>query len=210
MPPLGISEITESAVSLILIAGLVFLVYLFTRKFKSKNTSLDALVELNDDTNQVKHKPTENTYEGLREMAFSVTPDQLGIKISEGQQTVYGVIMDWEMGGAISSTIAYLSGDASMYLSTGGGIIGGGHHKNVNAAVRTFVNRATDALRYAKLTKEHSLPELNSVKFYLLTVNGIYVAQESMESFENGSSPLLGLFEEGNKVLTELRMISEK
>ncbi len=50
--------------------------------------------------------------------------------------------------------------------------------------------------------------ENDNVKFYFFTDKGIYVGQEVMSNFENSSSKWLGLFEESNIVLTELRKIS--
>ncbi|MFT5780615.1 MAG: hypothetical protein ACI837_003578 [Crocinitomicaceae bacterium] len=203
---LGTYEITRDIATLLLIAVAVFLVYLFTKKSTKKKSHEK---EIEDNPENLEGKTPENPYEGLRNMAFSVDYEQLGIKIPDGQKTVYGVIMDWEMGGAISTTVAYQSGGASMYLSTGGGIIGGGHHKNVRAAVRAFVDLAANALPLANLAEGTPLPEANTIRFYLLTNDGTYVVQESMERFEDNSSPLVWLFDEGNKVLTELRLISD-
>ena len=118
--------------------------------------------------------------------------------------------MDWEMGGATASTVTYQTGDASLYLSSGGGVIGGGQHKNVNSAVKSFVNLAQSYLDKTIKTELTPLPNTDEMKFYLLTNKGIFVGQEHMKNFENNSSPWLKLFEEGNRVLTELRKTSEK
>lgn len=153
---------------------------------------------------------TENAFEGLRDMAFSATPEQLGLSLPTNKTVVYGVIMDWEMGGATATTVSYQTGDASLYLSSGGGIIGGGQHQSVNSAAKQFVNLAQTFLDKTVKTETTPLPSTDDVRFYLLTNNGTFVGQETIKNFENNSSSWQKLFEEGNNVLTELRKTSEK
>lgn len=156
------------------------------------------------------HRTQENAYEGLRTMAFKVTPEQLGLTLPTNKRIVYGVIMDWEMDGSTATTVAYLSGDASLYLSTGGAVIGGGQHQNVNSAAKQFVSVAQAFLDSTTRAEKTALPSTNEVKFYLLTNKGVFVGQEKMINFENSSSSWLKLFEEGNIVLAEIRKTSEK
>jgi hypothetical protein len=118
--------------------------------------------------------------------------------------------MDWEIRGTIASTVAYQTGDASLYLSSGGGVIGGGQHQNVNSASKQFVSLAQTFLDKTTKTEATSLPVTDEVKFYLLTNKGIFAGQETMKNFENNTSAWLKLFEAGNNVLTELRKTSEK
>ena len=151
----------------------------------------------------------DNAFDGLRNMAFSSTPTELGLSLPIDKTIVYGVIMDWEMGGATATTIAYQTGDASLYLSSGGGVIGGGQHQNVNSAAKQFVSLAQKFLNKSTKTETTPLPDREMVKFYLLTNKGVYVGQDIMKNFENSTSVWLELFEEGNNVLTELRKTSE-
>lgn len=152
---------------------------------------------------------TENAFEELRNMAFTATPEQLELSLPADKTVVYGVIMDWEMGNGITTTVSYQTGDASLYLSSGGGVIGGGQHENVSSAAKQFVSLAQTFLDKTIKTQTIPLPAIDQVKFYLLTNNGIYVGQELIKNFENNSSEWLKLFEEGNKVLTELRQTTE-
>lgn len=152
----------------------------------------------------------ENPYEELRNLAFTTTPLQLGLSLPTNNTVVYGIIMDWELGGATATTVSYLTGDASLYLSSGGGVIGGGQHQNVNTEAKQFVNLAQTYINKAAKTEITPLPLNNEVKFYFLTNKGIYVGQEKIKNFENNTSSWLKLFEEGNNVLTELRKTNEK
>jgi hypothetical protein len=152
----------------------------------------------------------ENAFVGLRNMAFSRTPEQLKLSLPTNKTIVYGIVMDWEINGAIATIVSYQTGDASLYLSTGGGVIGGGQHENVSSAAKHFVSLGQSFLDKAKKTEKTTLPETGVIKFYLLTNKGIFVDQEQMKNFENRSSTWLSLFDHANILLTELQKTAEK
>lgn len=192
-------------IGLVLAGGLIFYLISFRSKFISENK---------DKTDQGKMLPKvrqtkENAYEELRNIAFTVTPEQLGLLFPADKTIVYGIVMDWEMGGATATTVAYQTGDASLYLSSGGGVIGGGQYQNVNNASKQFISLAQTFLDKVVKVDKTSLPTTNEIKFYFLTNNGVYVGKEQIKNFENNSSLWLKLFEEGNNILSELRKISD-
>src|ERR1019366_9173679 len=67
-----------------------------------------------------------DTYEQLRNLAVNVTPAQLKLAIPESTTLVYGVVMDWNLNESVMTLAAYITGAASLYLSSGEGINGGG------------------------------------------------------------------------------------
>ena len=173
---------------------------------KPKNESAD-----NQKSNQTEDKSEqqENPFNSLRPMALSVTPEQLRLESSD-ETKVFAIVMDWDLGTGIATIAAYKTGDASMYLSSGGGVIGGGQHENVRQSVFTYVQLGQEFLSKSKKTESTPLPDKDSVRFYLLTNKGTYYAQEEMKNIENESSDWLRLFEEANKVLAELRKTTEE
>jgi hypothetical protein len=152
----------------------------------------------------------DNPFEELRNIALNATADQLGLQITEDLTKVYGIVMDWDIGNGVVTTVSYETGDASMYLSSGGGVIGGGQHDNVRAVVGPYIKLGQGYLGKATKTETTPLPDKNCVRFYLLTNRGIYYAQEEMVNIENETSYWLPVFVEANKVLTELRLTSEE
>lgn len=198
---------TYIIIGIILAGGLI---YFFT-SCQNKTSANDKQLTSDQDTIKPKvHQTKENAFEGLRNMAFTATPVQLGLSLPTDKTIVYGVIMDWEMDGATATTVSYQTGDASLYLSSGGGVIGGGQHQKVKSAAKQFVSLAQTFLDKTAKTETTPLPSTNEVKFYLLTNKGVFFGQEQMKNFKNNSSSWLKLFEEGNNVLTELRKKSEK
>jgi hypothetical protein len=157
----------------------------------------------NDVANQNKD---DNPYSGLRNMALGMTADQLQLTIPASQTQVYGVVMDWDVGSGIATLSSYATGDASMYLSSGGGMIGGGQHEKVSTAAKAFVDKAQTYLAKASKTDATPLPDKDCVRFYFLTNKGRFSAQEQLQKFDNNSSSAwLPLFEKGNQVIAALR-----
>lgn len=149
-----------------------------------------------------------NAFADLRKQALAATPGMLNLSLPDDKTIVYGIVMDWDMGNVVASTVSYATGDASMYLSSGGGVIGGGQHEDISKASKKFTAMAQNLIGMAARTSETPLPGPNEIRFYFLTTDGLYVGKERMENFRNNSSPWLGLFAQGNNVLAELRKTS--
>ena len=192
---------------LIVFGGLA--IYLTSCNNKQKSKKDETYISKTGDTVKI-HSLEDNHYQGLRNMALEVTPEQLKITLPTDQTKIYGVVMDWDLGDGIATFISFSTGDASMYLSSGGGLIGGGQHENVSKAAKTFIDKAETYLDKAVKIDSTPLPDKNCVRFYFMTNKGKFTAQESLKNFDNNSSPWLSLFEEGNKVISELRLIQEK
>ncbi|WP_295651802.1 hypothetical protein [uncultured Mucilaginibacter sp.] len=160
--------------------------------------------------NTASQQSAQDGYLGLRNMAFEMTPEKLGLSLSKNETLAFGIIMEWQMSGAIVTMVSYCTGDASMYFSNGGGFIGGGQHENVNRATKLFVNKAQDYLNKTAKSDSTDLPKNGAIVFYLLTTTGIFSHSEEMKDIEQGNSEWLALFDEANKVISEFRILSKK
>jgi hypothetical protein len=147
-----------------------------------------------------------DTFEGLRNLALRVTPGDLQLAIPDSQTLVYGVVMDWCMGEAVVTLVSFITGAASLYFSTGGGIIGAGENPAVGELASEFVTFSQSYVGRAMPVSTTELPDKGCIRFYLLTNKRIYAAQEQMIHFEDNSSPWLPLFEKGNEVITEIKV----
>ena len=87
-------------------------------------------------------------------------------------------------------------------------LIGGSGHQNIKNAAIAFIDKAGNFLDKTSKTDTTPLPNKNCIKFYFLTNNGIFVGQEQMINIENSSSKWLDLFEESNKVISEIRIVT--
>lgn len=162
-----------------------------------------------NDTTIKRQKVPENHYEELRKMALAVTPEVLKVSSPDDETKVFGVVMDWYIGGGIVTTTSFETGDASIYMNSGTMIIGGIGREKVSQAAKSFVKKAGEYRYIAEKTDKTPLPNKECVIFYLLTNKGIYSYQEKVARFDDKSSFWLPLFLEGNKLITEIRKVEE-
>jgi len=144
-----------------------------------------------------------NPYAGLRHLALSVTPEQLHLSLPADQTIVYGVVMDMDLGKGFGCFTSFQTGDASVYLSNGGGIMGGVTDQNIRDAAKKFVVTAQSYIDKALKTDNTPLPRKNYIGFYFLTNKGIFFADESLDKIGNASI-WTALVDAGNKVANKL------
>jgi hypothetical protein len=100
-------------------------------------------------------------------------------------------------------------GTTSLYLSTGGGIIGGGFHQVVATATRSFLAELEDHLPMLWLDPDAALPATGQVIIRALTYTGRLSAEASEEDLGCGRHKLSRVFHAAHRVITELRLIDE-
>lgn len=146
-----------------------------------------------------------DTFEGHREVALSIKPEQLNLNIPDSNLFVYGLVMDWNMGDEIVTLATYITGATNLYLSKGGGVIAGGLKPNVGEAAVKLVSNAQDFVNRAMPMAGNDIPPAGCVRFNLLTNRQVLAAQEHVRYFDDGSSPWFSLFQQGNEVIAEMK-----
>ncbi len=157
----------------------------------------------------MKTKVKENPYLKLRTQAINVSADQLKLNLKD-DKAVYGIVMDWNMSDAIVTVFSFTTGDASVYISTGQVFIGGYAHETVIKVAKEFAGIGQKYVSKAIKTNEIEPTNESKVDFYFLTKSGKYYIEDDLINIENGKSELSELFEAGNKVMTEYRLITDK
>ena len=147
---------------------------------------------------------------GLRLQVLNSSATSLKQKPSKDYPHVYGVVMDWPLGPSTATIVSMSNGDASLYTSSGFGILGGIAHERVRAAASAFVKGAARHFETSKPAASYPYPPTDRVYFYLLTFEGVRLVQADRASVEASSGPMFELFELGQAVLTELRATSDK
>jgi hypothetical protein len=109
---------------------------------------------------------------------------------------------------ATATVVAFSNGHASIYLSTGGGFIGGGKsHESLRIAAKKMVAVAGVCQPHTHPTSEYPLPQKqDEVLFYLLTDSGIFTADALKEDLSNYHHPLWQLHDAAQGVITEYRL----
>ena len=110
-----------------------------------------------------------------------------------------------DMNGATATVVTFLSGDTSLYLSSGGGFIGAGQHESVRKVVKKYVENGQKHIGKATKIEKAELPKSGMTNFNFLTENGIYSISESLSELESGKSEYSNLFIELNEVIAQIR-----
>ncbi|CAN5236279.1 hypothetical protein BH11PSE11_BH11PSE11_16860 [soil metagenome] len=152
-------------------------------------------------------KATQSTMT-MRDKLLAAKSNTFGIK-TENDEQVWAVIMDQGFDGGSLSLIALQDGNASVYLSSGGGVIGGIAHPTVVAAAKNIVMSVNSMAGKFKHVKTFPLPSANQINFYAISNSGVKSATDSESALIEGTHPLNSVFYKGHYLLSELRKISE-
>lgn len=159
---------------------------------------------------QEKKDPTTIMSE-LRIMMLTSDPKEAGLTREENSGNAYGIVMDMPIGeGQTASVLSFVTGDASLYTTSTFGIMGGVGHESVRKEARKFVREAEGFLNVGTKVEEFPYPDTETVYFYIITFDGVFRVESSISDIENGKTSLRHLFEAGQNVLTQLRLITQK
>ncbi|MBS1529161.1 MAG: hypothetical protein JSU01_02540 [Bacteroidetes bacterium] len=168
-----------------------------------------ALVYLQKRSGKNSPSNTQNPYLGLREQALLTRPAQLRLQLSENEETAFGVVVDLGMNNGSATIVAFATGDASMYTSSGGGIIGGGvSHANVKSSAVNLVSVAQKFFTKMQKASDLNTPKSGYIKFYSLTNKATYSFEGKEAEITDPNSPWAELFYAANEVITQLRIAS--
>jgi hypothetical protein len=123
---------------------------------------------------------------------------------------VRGVLMDWPIEKGTITVVSLSTGDASIYTTGTFGVIGGIAHENVRAAAQNFVKAAGRHYNDGELTKDFPYPKAGRIRFYLICYDGVRMIDANLESVRNGDDKCADLYAEGQNVISQLRVVSEK
>jgi hypothetical protein len=160
-------------------------------------------------------KPQNNldsTYLGLRQQILQIRPEDIGIS-PKPDGPIFGIVMETGMGKGIATFLCLGDGTVSLYLSTGGGVIGAGEHESVRSAAQTLLQTTNEYARdYIAAASPGALenhPEDGQVHFILLTHSGMHSAVCDEKALAEYQDPFANLFSNCHAVLSEVREATE-
>ena len=120
---------------------------------------------------------------------------------------VQAVFMDWNIGNGTATVLAAADGSASVYLSSGGGYIGGGQkYPAIRNAALHAVQIAASLLSQFKSTETIDLPPADDVFFYLKTSRELQLAIAKEADLSDGTAPLASLGAMMQEIITQYRL----
>jgi hypothetical protein len=159
-------------------------------------------------TRQNVQKADPQVYFGLRDMMLHGSREKFAIAAPSTPSEPWGVLMDWGIPAGSATVVALADGNASVYLSSGGGFLGGGQsHDAIRNAAKQAVGAAKEAKSLTHAATEYPIPQRGQVAFYLLTESSVFTAGASDEDLRSHRSPLYKLGDAAQNVITEYRRI---
>jgi hypothetical protein len=134
----------------------------------------------------------------------------LRISVSDGldanlRAKPFGVIMETGYPEDIATLVCFATGDASLYYSTGGGIIGGAGHEAVRHAAKRFVEESDPYSALMTPVTDYPLAAPTRTVFYVLTSAGVRSADFLELDLGMNRADFSPLFYAGQDVITKLR-----
>lgn len=109
---------------------------------------------------------------GLRRRALGLAAADAGLE-PIGATGVYGAVIDVGQRQGAATLVALADGTTSLYLSTGGGVIGAGEHASVATASRSLlVELARHRSELEPAEDDEALPGEGLVRIHLLHTDG--------------------------------------
>jgi hypothetical protein len=123
-------------------------------------------------------------------------------------RNVQMIVMDWHLTSGTASVVVAFDGSASVYLSNGGGFIGGGQKSAaVRAAAMRALKVAEQALANFQPVSTADLPERGNVYFYARTESGLLRAEASEKALSEGTDAMTALGGAMQTIITQYRLI---
>lgn len=148
---------------------------------------------------------------GLRELAFKLDATdakQMGLGNLEPSQ-VLAVVTELGYPKAVVTLVTIADGSASLYFSSGGGIVGAGQNPGPAQAAQAVVQEASKYLFAFKKAKDHALPQIGGVRFNILTGEGLFFIEVPEADF-HGHHSLTSLYDATQALIAEIRMLDER
>jgi hypothetical protein len=153
-------------------------------------------------------KADPRVYQRLRDQILHVRREKIGLPAPAHDTDPWAVVMDWGVAEGSATVVAIADGTASMYLSSGGGSIGGGQsHDSIRQAAMRGVSVAADFLPEMRRVTSYPLPGAGEVVFYVLTDAGVFSASASEKELGGHRHRLSKLGDAMQEIITQYRVV---
>ena len=120
-----------------------------------------------------KQMTPNERYWAARELALTMTAEKLQLDRAQLPAGVFGLLMESDFGGYTATTVAYLTGDASIYIEKGLVLVGGYSVPGIPEKAKEWVEAAARMLPHFGPVFASPIPPAESTVFYALTSDGV-------------------------------------
>jgi hypothetical protein len=147
-------------------------------------------------------------YLGLRQRILGLRPKD--IKDPDAASCgILAVLMETGLESGVGTLVAIADGTASLYTSSGGGVLGAGENPTVAAIAKGLLSKAQPFLSKSVVTTKFPLPADGEIRFYIVARDRVVTAVGQESEMEKGQHPFSSLFHAGHELMTVIRLESE-
>lgn len=144
----------------------------------------------------------------LRGMMLALRPDEAGVAPTSRHPRVWGAILETGLDNGWFTLVSLGDGTTSLYLSTGGGVIGAGEHERIAAASLAFLDAVEHHLDAYGPDTSDDPPARGRAILRALTFSGRLAAEAPEDDLGNDRHPLSPVFHAAHEVITLVRLAS--
>ncbi len=136
----------------------------------------------------------------------------LGVQPSGGERPdqVLGVVIDMGMDRGVATVAGFADGDARIFWSSGGGVIGDlRRFPAVAGAAQNLTGVAGQFLSFLPTGDPHSLPESGWLRLSFLTRAGAHTTEVEEAALQDSGHLLYPVYAAMHSLITQLRLLSE-
>jgi hypothetical protein len=117
----------------------------------------------------------------------------------------FGLVSDFRQGEMVATLAAFLTGDVSLYLSTGGGILGGIGRPELAALAKESIDALAPLVPHLTRDDATELPGPGEICFYVLTPAGRFTARAKTSDMVKRDGPIMKLVQLSGALMTRVR-----
>lgn len=156
-------------------------------------------------------KANPDVYYGLRDQVLHMKRDKIGLPAPRHDTDAWAVVMDWGVTRGTATVVAIADGTASIYLSSGGGSLGGGQsHESLRQAALRAVSAAAQVQPEMRAVTNYPLPHEGEVVFYVVTDAGVFSAGAPEKELSAHRHRMSKLGDAMQEIITQYRVIQTR
>ena len=144
------------------------------------------------------------TYQGLRARFLELPPP------GEAAEAAYALLLEVGTGNITTTIAATADGDASLYLSNGGGLLGGRGITEARESARRMVDIANQLVDRTEPADDVRGPANGEIALFLLSADGPRVLRSPIAAKFAPADPLIALLREQGVLIAALRSAPAK
>ena len=148
-------------------------------------------------------------YRSLRGRLFMTDPASLGLT-PDGEDRFWGLVVDIGTDTGVVTLVVLRDGTISLYLSTGGGIIGLGQHDELHPHADLVLSLAEQFTLEGPDADKDAYPSDGSTTFTFLGYKGNRAVEVEDAELEDEAHPLSKLFNAVHDLIAASERLDEK